>query len=132
MKKFLKFWLPVLIWAGIIFFFSSIPDLKSGLEQDFLLRKIAHILEFAILSFLLIRALNKEKLSIKRIAIYSFIFAIFYALTDEYHQSFVWGRQGSLRDVGIDGIGIFLMAILWYYKNKGRRTIQNSKLRIQN
>ncbi len=120
MNNFFKYWFPVLVWAGIIFWFSSIPDLKSGLEQDFIFRKIAHILEFAILTFLLIRGLSKERISIKRIVIYSFIFAIFYALTDEYHQSFVWGRQGSLKDVGIDGIGIFLMAILWYYKNKGR------------
>lgn len=118
MKKILKFWLPVLIWTGIIFSFSSVPELKSGLDQDFLLRKIAHILEFAILTFLLIRALNKERISIKRIAIYSFVFAIFYALTDEYHQSFVWGRQGSLKDVGIDGIGILIMSLIWYIKNR--------------
>lgn len=123
MNKFIVFWLPVLVWAGFIFWLSSIPDLKSGIEQDFIFRKIAHILEFAILCFLLIRALVKEKLSNKKIAIYSIVFAIFYALSDEYHQTFIQGRQGSFKDVGIDSIGIFLMAILWYYKvkrNKGR------------
>ncbi|MFH1308976.1 MAG: hypothetical protein ABIH51_03130 [Patescibacteria group bacterium] len=41
MKRFLKFYLPIIIWAGIIFLLSSIPNLESGLEQDFLLRKIA-------------------------------------------------------------------------------------------
>lgn len=125
MTKFLKFWLPVIIWAGFIFWLSSIPDLESGLEQDFLLRKIAHILEFAILTFLFLRALAKEKLSNKKIVIYSIIFAIFYALIDEYHQTFIQGRRGSLRDVGIDGVGILIMAWMWYYKNRKGRLIEN-------
>jgi VanZ family protein len=120
MNKFLKFWLPVLVWAGIIFWLSSIPDLESGLEQDFILRKIAHILEYAILTFLLLRAFTKKRLSIKKIAIYSIIFCIFYSLTDEYHQTFVFGRQGTLKDVGIDSIGILIMSLMWYIKNKGR------------
>lgn len=121
MKKFLKFWLPAIIWAGVIFTLSSIPDLESGLKQDFILRKIVHVLEFAILTFLIFRGLKQENLNIKKIAIYSIIFAIFYALTDEYHQTFTLGREGSLKDVGIDGIGILIMVLVWYYKSKGRQ-----------
>ena len=123
LNKFIVFWLPVIIWAGIIFWLSSIPDLESGLEQDFLLRKIAHILEYAILTFLLIRALTKERLSIIKVVIYSLVFSFFYALTDEYHQTFILGREGNLKDVEIDGIGILLATLLWYYKkqrDKGR------------
>ena len=118
MKKFVIFWLPVILWAGVIFYLSSIPDLKTDLDQDFLLRKIAHVVEYMILTFLIIRGLKKEKLSIKKIAIYSLIFAIFYALTDEYHQSFVLNRYGTLKDVGIDSIGILIASLLWYYKRK--------------
>jgi len=125
MKKFLTYWLPVLIWAGFIFYLSSIPDLKSELEQDFLLRKIAHILEFAILTFLLIRAFAKQGLNNEKIAIYSIIFAIFYALTDEYHQTFVLGRQGTLKDIGIDSVGILLMSLVWYIKNRKGRLFEN-------
>lgn len=120
MNKFFKYWLPVLIWAGFIFYLSSIPDLKSGLDQDFILRKIAHILEFAILTFLFLRILAKEDLSNKNIIIYSIVFSFLYALSDEYHQTFVLGREGSLKDVGIDSIGILLMGLIWYIKNKGR------------
>lgn len=118
LNKFIIFWFPVLIWAGFIFFLSSIPNLKTDLEQDFILRKIAHMLEYAILCFLLIRAFAKEKLTNKKIAIYSIVFAIFYAFTDEYHQTFIQGRQGSLKDAGIDSIGILIMAWLWYIRNK--------------
>lgn len=116
MKKFFKFWFPVLIWAGFIFWLSSIPNLKSGLEQDFILRKIAHILEYAILTFLFLRAFAKENLSIGKIVISSIIFSLFYALIDEYHQTFIFGREGKLTDVGIDSVGILLTAILWYTK----------------
>lgn len=122
MKKFYKFWIPVIIWAGVIFTLSSIPDLESGLKQDFILRKIAHILEFAILTFLIFRGLKQENLNIKKIAIYSIIFAIFYALTDEYHQAFILGREGSLKDVGIDSIGILIAGLIWYYKKRGNKS----------
>mgnify|MGYP001606221535 CR=1 FL=1 len=118
MKKLLKFWLPVVVWMGVIFIFSSIPNLKTDLKEDFLLRKIAHMLEFAILTFLFFRALSKENLNIKKIIIYSIIFALFYALTDEYHQTFIQGRQGALRDVGIDSIGILIAGLLCYIKDR--------------
>ena len=116
LNKFLKNWLPVLIWAGFIFWLSSLPNLESGLEQDFALRKIAHILEYAILTFLLIRAIFA--LGWKKAVIYSVIFAFFYALTDEYHQTFIFGREGSLKDVGIDTIGILIIGLIWYIKNR--------------
>ena len=121
MNKFLKFWLPVILWAGIIFWFSSIPDLESGLKQDFILRKIALILEFAFLTILLIRATKQENLSIKKAITFSIIIAFFYALSDEYHQTFVLNRQGTLRDAGIDSIGILITGLMWYIKSrKGR------------
>jgi VanZ family protein len=125
MKKFFKFWLPVIVWAGIIFYLSSIPNLESGLKQDFILRKIAHIFEYGILCFLLLRALREEKISLIRIVIFSVILSFFYALSDEYHQSFIYGRYGSLVDVGIDSIGILIIGLLWYYKNKGRKNYSN-------
>jgi VanZ family protein len=121
MKKFLKFWLPVLIWAGIIFWLSSIPDLESGLKEDFLLRKIAHILEYAILTFLLFRAIAQEKINFVKTLILGIIIAFFYSVSDEYHQTFIQGRQGSLKDIGIDGIGILITGLVWYIKNKGRK-----------
>lgn len=118
MKNFLKNWMPVLVWAGIIFTLSSIPHLESGLEQDFLLRKIAHILEYAILTFLLLRVFGfQNNKSIILVAIIAFL----YAISDEYHQTFIFGRKGRLEDVGIDSIGILLTAGLWYIKGKSQK-----------
>jgi len=127
-KKIFVYWFPVIIWAGIIFWLSSIPDLKSDLKEDFILRKMAHILEFAILTFLLFRAISVQGAlptgrqgSIhggNKAIIYSLIIALFYAFSDELHQLFVEGRQCSFRDVGIDSIGILITSVLCYIKNR--------------
>jgi VanZ family protein len=98
-------WGPVVAWATVIFALSSIPSLGTGLETwDFMLRKIAHATEFAILAALLVRALRHTGWAVA--------IAIAYAVSDEIHQSFVSGRQGSPRDVGIDAVGVVVGAVL--------------------
>ncbi len=110
---------------GVIFTFSAIPNLKTDLEQDFLLRKIAHMVEFTILTFLLYRAIKNETHKTNQAIIYSLIIALFYAFTDEFHQLFVQGRHGSLKDVGIDSIGIFIFAVACYYKSRKKVVIRH-------
>jgi len=107
--KFVKNWLPVIAWMSVIFFLSHQPDLKSGFPNliDFILRKLAHITEYAILCFLLIRATKNKKAA--------FVIAFLYACSDEFHQTFIFGRHGTLRDIGIDSIGIILAYL--FYKN---------------
>jgi len=113
-------WLLVFLWMGVIFFFSHQPDLKSSLPEswDFIFRKIAHITEYAILTWLLFRALAlRAALSQNRkFLLAALAIAIFYAISDEYHQTFVFGRQGCLRDVLIDSLGIFL--VVWLIERK--------------
>jgi VanZ family protein len=97
----LSAWLPVVLWAGLIFGLSSVPDLGTGLGGwDLALRKIAHALEYAILGLLLLRAAGRE--------LAAAALGVAYAVTDEIHQSFVSGRQGSPRDVLIDAAGVLV------------------------
>ena len=111
--KLVKLWLPVAIWAGVIFFFSSIPDLKTNLEYDFILRKIAHITEYFILTFVLYRAFRGSfNINFVRLFMYPATFALLYAISDEFHQYFVLGRSCSIGDVLIDSIGIISFYIL--------------------
>ena len=56
----LSTWGPVLAWMAVIFAFSSVPSLGSGLSYDYALRKAAHVTEYAILFALLMRALGRE------------------------------------------------------------------------
>lgn len=117
MEKFFKLWLPVICWAGLIYSLSGIPNLKSDLEFDFLLRKIAHITEYFILTFLLMRAFRHTfRLSMLDLIIYPSAAAMIYAASDEYHQSFITGRRGDVKDIMIDALGIaaLYIAVLSY------------------
>jgi VanZ family protein len=94
-------WLPVVVWAGVIFALSSIPSLSTHLGTwDLILRKAAHMAEYAILAVLLRRATGSTW--------WAFGLAVAYAATDEFHQTFVRGRHGTPVDVGIDAIGALL------------------------
>ena len=112
-KNIIEFWLPVFLWCAIIYYLSSIPNLKSDLSNqwDFIFRKIAHITEYGILTFLFFRAVA-QNFSFKKSIVYAAFFSITFAFTDEYHQLFVFGRSGSIIDVFIDNLGIFLAAFL--------------------
>ena len=101
LNRFLKLWGPVLAWAGLIFALSSIPALDSGLGTwDEVLRKCAHVTEYAILGFLLLRAIGREFPAL--------LIGIAYAASDELHQLFVRGRHGSPMDVLIDTVGLLI------------------------
>jgi VanZ family protein len=110
---FVRNWLPVLVWAGIIFAFSSVPDLGTGLGGwDLVLRKIAHTAEYAILGALLARATSRPVLA--------FALGTLYAVSDEVHQSFVPGRLGSPLDVAIDAVGVAVGVVLWQLARERR------------
>ncbi|NQV00997.1 MAG: VanZ family protein [Parcubacteria group bacterium] len=113
-----KNWLLVFIWVGLIFFLSHQPDLESGLPQtfDFLFGKLAHFLEYAVLTFLLIRALSNYQISKRKILCLAVALSILYAFSDEYHQGFIPGRDSSFNDIVVDSLGILLTAWL----NKGK------------
>jgi len=110
LKKFIKYWLPVIIWAGFIFFLSHQPGLKSDFPfvWDFIFRKIAHIGEYFILCLLLNRALFQNQLSKKQALFWAAAISLLYAVSDEYHQSFILERTAAVKDVAIDSIGILL------------------------
>jgi len=109
-KKFFKFWLPAVIWMGLIFWASSFHTLRASPInwQDLIIRKTAHFLEYTILFFLFFRGFkNTTKLTQSRALLFSFIFSVLYAISDEFHQTLVDGRSGMVRDVFIDGTGSF-------------------------
>ena len=102
----LRLWAPVVLWAAVIFAFSSVPDLGTGLGTwDLVLRKIAHACEFALLGALLLRALHN--------ALPALGVGVAYAASDELHQHFVEGRVGSPLDVLIDSVGVAIGVLLW-------------------
>ncbi len=138
-----KGWLPVLIWMGVIFWFSHQPGDVSGASSGrivalitsgittifpfleinvemfhFLLRKGAHFGVYAVLGILSVRAFHISGYSRKQGILYGWILATFYAGTDEFHQTFIPGRSGELSDVLIDSAGA-LTGIAVYVLAKG-------------
>jgi VanZ family protein len=132
MRVFLKYWLPVLIWLGVIFVGSTdlmsaehtsrflVPILrwlKPSMAPEtiqsilFTVRKCAHVTEYAILALLLWRALRsgstlRAKMSMLVAAV--LLGCAVFAACDEFHQSFVKSRNPSVRDVLLDIVGALI------------------------
>ena len=133
-RNFIKYWLPVTFWMGVIFLMSTgtfssehtsrfiVPVLHflfpwlSQQDVDMIhgmTRKAVHITEYFILGLLLFRAFRGKSPQAWRLrwAIYAVIGVVLYAVSDEFHQSFVAMRTASLVDVGIDSTGGILSQI---------------------
>jgi len=114
--KFLNLWLPPILWAALIFKFSSgsIPVASQVFWQDFIIKKTGHVLLFGMFALLSYRGLTGEGLSRKKAAIWSVAIAFLYGASDEFHQMFTQGREATVRDVFIDGIGAGVVMYLFY------------------
>ena len=148
MKKIISF-IVLILWMIVIFSFSSADANKSTSTSDkvittmieikdkitnnetsnnekeiivknssFYIRKLAHITEYLILGFLMFNLLKQY--SVTNIY-YAIGLSILYSCTDEFHQLFISGRSGNIRDVLIDSIGILIGTYLYkllFIKNK--------------
>jgi VanZ family protein len=115
-------WAPIVLWAAVIFAFSSVPSLSSGLGTwDLVLRKIAHLSEYAILGALLVRAIQRPAVAI--------LAGGLYAASDEFHQHFVRGRHAAWYDVLIDTVGVTIGVLAWSRLfGRGDRNAQDASL----
>jgi VanZ family protein len=98
-------WGPVIAWAAVIFAFSSVSNLSTGLGTwDLVLRKLAHLTEYAILGALTYRAVGRTWIAIG--------LGSLYAVTDELHQAFVHGRVAAPLDWTLDTVGVVAGVLL--------------------
>ncbi len=111
-------WVPVALYAAVIFYFSSltgdkVPDPFPGCD------KIFHILEYAPFGFLVMRAIRRTwSLTLIRALLSAFFVVFLYSLSDEYHQLFVPGRVFSFLDQLADVVGSALGFFLLYGKDR--------------
>jgi len=130
--KFLRYWLPLLVWLGVIFFGSTdlmsaehtsrfiVPFLrwlKSDISIEtlasihFVIRKCTHLSEYAILALLLLRAsiyVINFKRSMPTLYVCVWVTCFLVAITDEFHQTFVVSRSACATDILIDSAGAIL------------------------
>ena len=138
-------WIWVIAWMSIIFFFSTdlfsgsqtsriigpflkwfVPDIsaESIATVQLVFRKIAHLVEYAILSILCCRALAKQdKLRVLQLAalVQAVLISVAYAAFDEWHQSWTDERFGSPLDVAIDSVGAIVGAVLFSWLSRRKR-----------
>jgi VanZ family protein len=154
MRTFLKYWLPVFIWLGVIFAGSTdilsaehtsrylVPFLRwldpqisvsTIANVHFALRKLGHLTEYGVLAALLWRALrNGTNLRARMSTLFVGVWVVcaILAMGDEFHQSFVASRTMSLLDVMIDisgavaGLAISVMSAARANRKSG---IENQK-----
>ena len=131
----------VLVWMGLIFYMSCsngeqsgsmsrkiivvttevLTDVKDGTDDmnkivdkyQFVVRKSAHFVEYAILAFLVMNMLYTFKVKTKTLLI-SAIICILYAASDEIHQYFVSERSGNIIDVMWDSSASLITSYLFY------------------
>ena len=116
-----KRWLPVLVYAALIFHGSSQTgdDLPrwSFMAHD----KILHILEYSLLGALLARAFGWRRWWL------AIPLGLAFGVGDEFHQSFVPGRYGNdLGDLAADLVGSALGAGAFYGFHRFRRRVTQS------
>jgi VanZ family protein len=116
LKKFVKGWLPVLAWMIVIFIGSSIGDVPrvGGKTSDAVVHRAAHLLEFAVLGALTLRAVSRDRRSTKRELIITLIVVALYGASDEFHQRFTPGRSSEGISVLFDVAGG--LAGAWVYR----------------
>ncbi|MBI5945308.1 MAG: VanZ family protein [Chloroflexi bacterium] len=114
-------WFPALIIMLAIFAFSSQPSysLPSFSGWDSLVKKGGHFIGYGLLALSYLHALKYDR---KRIWL-AWLLSVFYAATDEFHQSFVPGRNASIFDVLIfDNLGaVFALWIYSHYWSKQKK-----------
>lgn len=106
MRRFLKYYLPPILYGILIFTLSSMSKPPISLNFD---SNLLHYPEYAIFSLLVARAILKDEFSIlKRAVILSFLISLVMGFVDEVHQAFVPRRLPDVSDLIHDGIGAFL------------------------
>lgn len=144
----LLWWLPAIVWAGVIFYMSTktfgssftnrlLADILTFVHLhvshhtfellEFGMRKLAHFTEYAMFSLFLYHAIGDDHRSVWnwKKALTCIALAGLYSLTDEFHQSFVAGRGPSIVDCGFDTIGATLGMIALYFV--GERPVESSE-----
>jgi VanZ family protein len=143
--KLAKYWLPALLWLALVLVASS--DLMSGQQTSriigpllrwlmpnvtpetiatlqFGVRKIAHVTEYAILAALLTRAARAgaERLVWAHVVV-ALAIAATCAISDEFHQSLLASRHGTVTDVMLDLLGA-LIGVALYWRFTRRRKVR--------
>ena len=112
-----RYWLPPFLYAALIFFLSSLPG-KEYPYPFFSADKLVHVVEYAILGYLVARAFGYELHDKKILFVRSFSICVLYGISDELHQWFVPNRVVSVMDILADSAGSVLGIGIYFKQRK--------------
>jgi VanZ family protein len=108
-------------WMGMIFVLSS-SQFASQMSYDntvnwfgmlnYVVRKCAHVAEYAVLAWFWFRSIRAPGERVGRSVVVACGLTLIYAMSDEWHQSFIPERSGAWSDVLLDGVGAVGMGLL--------------------
>jgi VanZ family protein len=112
----LVYGVPVIVYAGLIFLLSSVSKLPEEVSFINGVDKWAHCIEYYFFGFLIYRWLiNKRSRFIRKNAFFfTILIGICFGLSDEWHQSYVPGRDATIGDVLADSLGIIAAAVTYH------------------
>jgi len=113
---FIKYWIPVLIYATIIFYLSAMPG--KDIPQVFAFQdKLVHILEYLGFGLLVNRAFWAYGWGGRKMRFWlALAVCVLYGLSDEFHQLFVPYRSASLFDVLADLAGSLTAGLFYLWQ----------------
>ncbi len=106
------YWLPPIVWMACIFYMSSQEKvaISNQVIVEFVTFKTLHMVEYALLFFLFYRAFNSIKTIKQPIVLFLTLgTSLIYSASDEFHQLFTPTRQGKVRDILFDFVGMLIM-----------------------
>jgi len=118
-RRFVKYHLPVIVYAAGILAVSSIPNLRTPDLRVLAVDKLAHFLEYAVFAFLTFWSFYHigRTPNLRRTLLVAALFVTVFALLDELHQHFIPGRQSDWLDFVVDVLGAFIiLAVLGLYR----------------
>lgn len=128
-KERLVKWLLVIVWMGVIFLFSAQPadQIRDFGIWNIPIKKGAHMVGYAVLAILAQRSIGGTVTG--RSWWYAMGLVLLYAISDEYHQTFVAGRTGQALDVVIDCVGAVVGLLV--HRQRSRLGLLGELLRLQ-
>jgi VanZ family protein len=138
MKKKKRWVIMLILWMTIIFVATQLPYFKGENTEavihhsnffanyldakvlNLIIRKLTHLTVFAILAVLFFKSIRRVRFRY----LLTWLFTSLYALSDEWHQSFVPGRESSYKDVLLDSFGALLILSFIYFLKKRKKPVR--------
>ncbi len=103
MSNRLRAWGPAAAWAGLLFTLSALPELPSAGSIPYG-DKLAHLLAYAVFGALLAFGRRRAERPVAHLLLLAI--GALYAVSDEWHQSYVPGRVPDVADWLADLVGL--------------------------